>query len=143
MRLGINLLCATGHVRAADFGLFDLAREAGFEHVELPALSGSPDDFARAAARLDAVGLTRGCTAVCTPDADPDTLSAILDRTADAHEPGGRRFVRGVRQVSLSVGGGCYPVTATSAPAVLRQAHALMARATAQGGNRLVLPREL
>jgi hypothetical protein len=101
-------------------------------------------EAARRLRRTDvATLLDDGSVAVMLPDADPDTLPAILDRTADAHEPGGRRFVRGVRQVSLSVGGGCYPVTATSAPAVLRQAHALMARATAQGGNRLVLPREL
>jgi PleD family two-component response regulator len=100
-------------------------------------------EAARRLRRTDvATLLDDGSVAVMLPDADPEALPSILDRTADAHESGGRRFVRGARQVSLSVGGGCYPVTATSAPAVLRQARQLMGRATQQGGNRLVLPRE-
>lgn len=80
MRLGINLLCAAGHIGPEEYHLFDLAREAGFDHVELPALSGTPDDYARAGRRLDEIGLTRGCTAITTPEADP--TSADPDRQA-------------------------------------------------------------
>lgn len=85
MRLGINLLCATGHVGPDEYHLFDLARAAGFDHVELPALSGTPDDFARAARRLDELGLSRGCTAITTPEADPTSADTDIRARGRAH----------------------------------------------------------
>ena len=85
MRLGINLLCAAGHVGPEEFYLFDLARESGFDHVELPVLTGSPDDFARAGRRLDELGLSRGCTAITTPEADPTSPDPEIRGRGRAH----------------------------------------------------------
>jgi D-psicose/D-tagatose/L-ribulose 3-epimerase len=103
MRLGINLLCASGHVGAAEYGLFDLARECGFDHVELPTLTGTPDDYARAAAPLDALGLSRGCTGITLPDADPTSADPDIRARGRAHltwildcaEAAGARWVGG------------------------------------------------
>ena len=85
MRLGINLLCASGHVGPEHYSLFELAEEAGFDHVELPMLSGGPQDYARAAARLDKVGLSRGCTAITHPDADPTSADPAIREAGRAH----------------------------------------------------------
>jgi len=85
MRLGINLLCAAGHIGPEEYRLFDLAREAGFDHVELPSLSGTPDDYARAGRRLDEIGLTRGCTAITTPQADPTSANPGIRAAGRAH----------------------------------------------------------
>jgi hypothetical protein len=72
--------------------------------------------------------------------AEPGTLSGILDRTGSAMESGHPRYACGRRVVSVSGGGGCYPVTAPSATELLRQATDLMRRARGDGGNRLLLP---
>ena len=85
MRIGINLLCAAGHIGPEEYRLFELARDAGFDHVELPALSGTPDAFARAGRRLDEIGLTRGCTAITTPQADPTSADPEIRAAGRAH----------------------------------------------------------
>jgi hypothetical protein len=72
--------------------------------------------------------------------ADPCTLSAILDRAGSATSPGSPRFACGSRTVSVSGGGGCYPVTASSATDLFRQATGFMRRARREGGARLLLP---
>ncbi|HEY7139884.1 MAG TPA: hypothetical protein VIE44_07295 [Methylomirabilota bacterium] len=72
--------------------------------------------------------------------AEPCTLSLILDRAGSAELPGSPRFACGARTVSVSGGGGCYPVTAPSAADLLRQATDLMRRARDEGGSRLLLP---
>lgn len=72
--------------------------------------------------------------------AEPSTLSAILDRAGSGADAGGPRFACGGRVVSVSGGGGCYPVTASSAADLLRQATDLMRRARGEGGDRLLLP---
>ena len=85
MRLGINLLCASGHIGEAEFGLFDLARDSGFDHVELPALSGQPGDYAAAERRLKALGLSCGVTAITTPEADPTSADPETRARGQAH----------------------------------------------------------
>jgi D-psicose/D-tagatose/L-ribulose 3-epimerase len=85
MRLGINLLCAASHIGPNEYRLFDLAREAGFDHVELPALSGTPDAYGHAGRRLDEIGLSRGCTAITTPAADPTSPDPELREAGRAH----------------------------------------------------------
>lgn len=85
MKLGINLLCATGFVSEDQFALFDLARESGFDLVELPILDGTPSDYAKAARRLDTLALSRGGTAICRPEADPTSADPDIRRAGLAH----------------------------------------------------------
>ncbi|MEM8552025.1 MAG: sugar phosphate isomerase/epimerase family protein [Pseudomonadota bacterium] len=85
MRLGVNLLCATDHVSPDDYHLFDLAQANGFSHIELPLLSGTPDDYAKAGHRLSAMGLTVGCTAITLPDADPTSGDEAVRQAGIAH----------------------------------------------------------
>jgi len=85
MRLGINLLCATAHVDESSFALFDLAQAAGFDHVELPMFSGTPEAYARVGKRLDDLGLTRACTAITTPEADPTSADPTRQQAGRAH----------------------------------------------------------
>lgn len=85
MRLGINLLCAAGHIGPAEFNLFDLAQESGFEHVELPALSGNASDYAAAGRRLAEAGLTCGVTAITLPEADPTSAVPEVRARGQAH----------------------------------------------------------
>jgi len=74
-------------------------------------------------------------------DADTRTLSQILDRATDAARVAAAQAVAQPDQpVSLSAGASCYPETASSGRDLLRQATDLMARARAEGGNRLYLP---
>jgi len=73
-------------------------------------------------------------------DTDPTMLGRILDRTANAQLPEGRRFVRGRQVVSVSVGASCYPLTAPDRTTLLREASDLMHRAQREGGDRLLLP---
>ena len=70
-------------------------------------------------------------------DADTRALHEILDRASDTARGAA---TQAVERLSLSAGASCYPETATSGPELLRQATDLMARARAEGGNRLYLP---
>ena len=65
-------------------------------------------------------------------DAETQNLGRILARLK-----GGMELIPGL---TLSVGGGCYPQTATSGEEAVQQAVELMARARAEGGNCLYLP---
>jgi hypothetical protein len=73
-------------------------------------------------------------------DTEPEVVGRILDRTANARLPEGRRFVRGRQIVSVSAGASCYPITAPDRTALLREASQLMHRARREGGDRLLLP---
>jgi len=84
--------------------------------------------------------LSREVVGLLLVDAEPRTLSGILDRAANAHLPEGRRFVRGRQVVSVSGGASCYPITAPDRRALLREANQLMHRARREGGDRLILP---
>ena len=77
MRVGINLLCATGFVDDRHRPLLALARDAGFDGVEVPILDGDPAHYERLGAVLDGLGLGRTASSIvpsadCNPvDADP------------------------------------------------------------------------
>jgi len=73
-------------------------------------------------------------------DAETGNLPAILGRATDEWRarpvaPAGRE-----RPLKWSAGGGCFPLTATNATGLMRQATDLMTRARAEGGDRLYLP---
>jgi hypothetical protein len=106
-------------------------------------------DLARAIARIAlrhlrstdlATTLSRETVVLLLVDTDPTMLARILDRTANAQLPEGRRFVRGRQMVSVSVGASCYPLTAPDRTTLLREASDLMRRAQREGGDRLILP---
>lgn len=106
-------------------------------------------DLTRAIARIAlrhlrstdlATTLSRETVALLLVDTEPAMLAKILDRTANAQLPEGRRFVRGRQIVSVSVGASCYPLTASDRTALLREANDLMHRAQREGGDRLILP---
>jgi GGDEF domain-containing protein len=106
-------------------------------------------DLTRAIARIAlrhlrstdlATTLSRETVALLLVDTDPTMLARILDRTANAQLPEGRRFVRGRQMLSVSVGASCYPLTAPDRTTLLREASDLMRRAQREGGDRLILP---
>ena len=113
--------------------------------VDRPSARGIARHIARIAGRQlrqtdVAATLSASTVGLLLVGAEPGTLSAILDRAGSAMEPGRPRFACGRQVVSVSGGGGCYPVTAPSAAELLRQATDLMRRARGEGGNRLLLP---
>jgi len=116
---------------------------------DLEGQEGRDRDLARAIARIAlkqlrstdlATTLARETVALLLVDTDPTMLGRILDRTANAQLPEGRRFVRGRQVVSVSVGASCYPLTAPDRTTLLREASDLMHRAQREGGDRLLLP---
>jgi hypothetical protein len=103
--------------------------------------------IARTASRLVrrtdvATTVTGSFVAVMLVGAEPCTLAGILGRAANG-EPGRPRFACGPRMVSVSAGASCYPITASSAAELLRQATDCMRRARREGGARLLLPSAL
>jgi hypothetical protein len=90
----------------------------------LASVAGSITPYLR---RTDAVApWTEGWLALLLLAAEPTHLPAILERLTARVEP-----------IAWSAGGSCYPRTAARANDMLRQAVELLARATAEGGNRL------
>jgi hypothetical protein len=87
-----------------------------------------------------ATTLSRDTVALLLVDTEPGMLGRILDRTANAQLPEGRRFVRGRQTVSVSAGASCYPLTAPDRATLLREASDLMHRAQQEGGDRLIVP---
>lgn len=86
MRLGINLLCATGQVGEEHRPLFNLARDLGFDGLEIPVLSGTPDDYAEIGRWLDDAGLARTSTAIVPdPEADPTSSDAEVRARGVSH----------------------------------------------------------
>lgn len=73
-------------------------------------------------------------------DAETPALPRILDRAAQPWEEGRLGLAGRDWRVRWSAGGGCYPQTATTVSALLRQAGDLLARAREEGGHRLCLP---
>jgi hypothetical protein len=87
-----------------------------------------------------ATTLSRDTVALLLVDTELGMLGRILDRTANAQLPEGRRFVKGRHAVSVSAGASCYPLTAPDQTTLLREASDLMHRAQREGGDRLILP---
>jgi GGDEF domain-containing protein len=71
-------------------------------------------------------------------DAETGSLPAIIDRATEGWRA--RPVAGQARGLSWSAGGGCFPLTATNATGLMRQASDLMTRARAEGGDRLYLP---
>lgn len=80
------------------------------------------------------------CVLVLLIDSELRNLPAILSRLKDAVEPFSVGPRGRERHFTLSAGGGAYPQTATNGSELFRQSVDLMARAQAEGGNRLYLP---
>jgi D-psicose/D-tagatose/L-ribulose 3-epimerase len=86
MQLGINLLCLTDRVGPEHFSALERLKEIGWDGVEVPVLSGAPDDYASLARRLDEVGLARTVTAIVpSPSADPTSSDPEVRARGVAH----------------------------------------------------------
>lgn len=86
MRLGINLLCLTDRVGPEHQRDLERIRGIGWEGVEVPALSGTPDDYAALGRVLDGLGLARTTTSIVpSPDADPTSADAEVRARGVAH----------------------------------------------------------
>jgi GGDEF domain-containing protein len=127
LRYCLSLVCLTPDLEGSQVGA-DLTR--AIARIALRQLRGT--DLATT--------LSRETVALLLVDTDPTMLTRILDRTANAQLPEGRRFVRGRQIVSVSVGASCYPLTAPDRATLLREANDLMHRARREGGDRLILP---
>ncbi|MCF3933588.1 sugar phosphate isomerase/epimerase [Acuticoccus sp. M5D2P5] len=72
MRLGINLLCATGHVTEAHRELAAHAKAVGYDLVEVPVFEGEPEHYRAIGRMLDEIGIARTSVSVIPdPAADP------------------------------------------------------------------------
>lgn len=86
MRLGVNLLCATGFVEERHIPVLKAAKSAGFEGVEIPMLEGGPAHYAWLSGVLDDLELARSCTAIIpSPDADPTHADPEIAERGRAH----------------------------------------------------------
>ncbi|MGQ7848452.1 sugar phosphate isomerase/epimerase family protein [Granulosicoccus sp. 3-233] len=85
MKLGINLLCTSGFIDTPHVEVFELAKSAGFDGVEIPVMSGTPEHYARLSRFLDQLGLERTSTMIIPdPDRDPGSADpAIRQRGID------------------------------------------------------------
>jgi hypothetical protein len=72
-------------------------------------------------------------------DADPRALARIVGRVSGATLGGRPRFAFRGETVSVSGGGSCYPLTASTASAVLLHAIELTRLAKEGGGDRLLI----
>jgi len=113
LRYSVSLVCLSAELASPGTGRPSLASVAG-----------SITPYLR---RTDAVApWTEGWLALLLLAAEPTHLPAILERLTARVEP-----------IAWSAGGSCYPRPAARANDMLRQAVELLARATAEGGNRL------
>ena len=86
MRVGINLLCATGFVDDRHRPLLALARDAGFDGVEVPILQGDPAHCERLGAVLDGLGLGRTASSIVpSPDCNPVDADPAVRARAETH----------------------------------------------------------
>jgi hypothetical protein len=72
-------------------------------------------------------------------DADPRALNRIVGRAGGATLGGRARFAYRGETISVSGGGSCYPLTASTASAALLHAIELMRLAKEGGGDRLLM----
>jgi D-psicose/D-tagatose/L-ribulose 3-epimerase len=59
MKIGFNMLLWTPFVQPEHFPIFEKLKETGYDGVELELIEGTPDDYAKAGAELDRLGLKR------------------------------------------------------------------------------------
>jgi hypothetical protein len=72
-------------------------------------------------------------------DADPRALTRIVGRAGGVTLGGRARFAYRGETVSVSGGGSCYPLTASTASALLLHAIELMRLAKEAGGDRVLI----
>lgn len=75
MRLSINFLCVAGEIGPQHRPYFELAKQVGYDGVEIPVLAGSHVDYETIGQLCDHLGLARTATAII-PDPDASPLSA-------------------------------------------------------------------
>lgn len=86
MKLGISMLCVSGFIEARHWEEFELARAHGYDGVDIPLISGTPEHYERLARLLDELNLDRTTTLIM-PDAamnpasdDPDSRRHGVER---------------------------------------------------------------
>jgi D-psicose/D-tagatose/L-ribulose 3-epimerase len=82
----INLLCLSGFVTDEHLPELERVGALGYDGVEIPVLSGLPEDYARLGRRLDALGLRRTCTSIVpSPEANPLSADREVRARGRAH----------------------------------------------------------
>ena len=71
MKIGFNMLLWTPFVTEEHFPIFEKLKETGYDGVELELIDGTPEDYAKAGAELDRLGLKR------------TTVTIVLDKPRD------------------------------------------------------------
>ena len=146
MLVRMNLLWLSGHATDEHLPALERLRQLGYDGVEVPLLTGAPDDYARLGSRLDELGLRRTSTSVIpSPDANPVSADstvrqrglAHLDWIMDCAEALASECVGGPFHAPIGV----FTGTGPSADEIRRgaDAHRTMAERAARGGRRLAL----
>ncbi len=78
MKLGINLLCLSGHIDETAMPHLELIADCGYDHVEVPVMHGSPDHYAWLGRTLKDLGLEAAQTSI-VPDPEANPLSSDPD----------------------------------------------------------------
>ena len=94
MRVGMNMLLWTSHVKADHFPIFAKLKASGFDGVEIPIFEGDEAHYTSIGRQLMREGMSCSTITVCNPDANPispdsserskalDRLKYVLDMTA-------------------------------------------------------------
>jgi len=94
MRIGMNMLLWTSHVKTEHFPIFGKLKASGFDGVEVPIFEGDELHYAAVGKELKNQQMTCSTITVCTPDANPispekwerdkalERLKYVLDMTA-------------------------------------------------------------
>ena len=94
MRIGMNLLLWTSHVKPEHFPLLDKIAKVGYDGVEIPIFEGDEAHYREIGRAVQRTGMKCSTITVCTPDANPiskdaaergkalDRLKYVLDMTA-------------------------------------------------------------
>ncbi|NMA99414.1 MAG: sugar phosphate isomerase/epimerase [Phyllobacteriaceae bacterium] len=86
MKLGINLLCLTDFVTEEHLPAISRIKALGYDGVEVPVLSGAPENYDRLGRELDSLGLGRCTTSVVpSPDANPLSSDALIRQRGRDH----------------------------------------------------------
>jgi D-psicose/D-tagatose/L-ribulose 3-epimerase len=94
MRVGMNMLLWTSHVKPEHYPMFTKLKASGFDGVEIPIFEGDEAHYSGIGRELKRQGMTCSTITVCTPDANPispdswerdkalERLKYVLDMTA-------------------------------------------------------------
>ncbi|QDY70414.1 sugar phosphate isomerase/epimerase family protein [Qingshengfaniella alkalisoli] len=146
MKLGVNLLCLAGHIDEGHLPQIERLAEIGYDHVEVPAMRGSPDHYAWLGEKIASLGLGRAQTSI-VPEFSANPLSDDaeirqrgidhLSWIQDCAEALGSETVGGPFHAPIGQFTGIGPTEAEIARGV--EAHQAMAERAARGGYRLAL----